>query len=79
MPECDDQTRALVERHDKELYRGNGNPGIVTRLRLLEDNMSEIRELLQESAKSRERKINIILGALITGLIGLVLEHFKII
>lgn len=33
--------RTLVNRHDQDLYRGNGKPGITTRLQRLEDWMLE--------------------------------------
>ncbi len=29
----------LVERHDKDLYRGNGKPGLTTRMQQAEDRM----------------------------------------
>lgn len=33
------ETRRMVDRHDQDLYRGNGKPGITTRLAILEDCM----------------------------------------
>lgn len=37
MPDTDSWLRRTVEQHDRDLYRGNGLPGITTRIKSLED------------------------------------------
>ena len=37
MPENESWLRRTVEQHDRDLYRGNGLPGITTRIKSLED------------------------------------------
>lgn len=33
---------SMVEKHENDLYRGNGKPGVVTRLALLEETLDKI-------------------------------------
>jgi len=35
----------MIHQHEKDLYRGNGKPGITTRLKTLEDSMERIEDL----------------------------------
>lgn len=59
---------SMVMRHEKDLYRGNGKPGICTRMETGEDRMDGI-----ESRQDKiDTKFNAIIILLITILAGLV-------
>lgn len=62
----------IVQRHEKDLYRGNGLPGITTRLKSVEDRVTTIEQLLQQKANRSDRKLNILLATTGT-LVGAVL------
>ena len=67
------------ERHDRDLYRGNGLPGITSRVKTLEDGMEDIRGYLKELRTQRDTKMNLVLGGIITLIAGWALAHFRII
>lgn len=67
--------REMVERHEKDLYRGNGLPGITTRMQNAENRVSAIERLIAEQAKKRDTKLNLVLGGIVTIATALVL-HF---
>lgn len=80
----------LVEQHDKDLYRGNGKPGLTIRMEKSEDRhlATERRvTLLEEYNHHREnrldRKINLLIGAALsltgTLIAALILSHLRVI
>lgn len=79
MPTNNGPLYETVERHERDLYRGNGKPGITTRLQTLEDDVKDILEAIKERETAHNTKMNIILAAVITGLAGMLLAHLKII
>jgi hypothetical protein len=46
---------SVVRRHDKDLYRGNGKPGLTTRMARQEDAMDAACERLDKSDKRQDR------------------------
>jgi hypothetical protein len=66
---------AKVEQHDKDLYRGNGLPGITVRMARVEDRVTVIEKHLEDKATKADRKQNVILGAMLTTL-GVLILHF---
>lgn len=65
----------IVARHDRDLYRGNGLPGITTRMAAVESRVSTIEQLLKEKANKSERKLNILLATTLT-LLGTIVLKF---
>lgn len=43
----------MVERHDKDLYRGNGKPGLTTRMEVCEERQEDMREDIQAIVKNQ--------------------------
>jgi hypothetical protein len=79
--EMEERIAALVYQHDKDLYRGNGLPGLTTRMKSAEDKMSTIENEivdLKDYNTNRENKLdtkmNIIIGSMISGLIAVVVD-----
>lgn len=50
-----DSISAMVRRHDRDLYRGNGKPGITTRLTQSEDAMDAAMDRIERSEKRQEQ------------------------
>ena len=67
------------ERHEKDLYRGNGLPGLTTRMANMETSIVAFQRILEEMKKSRDTKMNLILGGIVTLVVGLLLVHLKVI
>jgi hypothetical protein len=61
----------LIFQHDRDLYRGNGKPGVTIRLEKIEDRMDSMEKALDR----RETKQNIILGAVLS-LVGLMIAKY---
>lgn len=47
MPDFTDQYRQMVDRHENDLYHGNGKPGITNRLQVIEDDVSRSAEQVE--------------------------------
>jgi hypothetical protein len=67
------------ERHEKDLYRGNGLPGITTRMANAEKSINALQDILHEMKTQRDTKMNLVLGGIITLIAGWALAHFKLI
>lgn len=63
---------ALVDKHEQDLYRGNGKPGITTRLERSEDRLDS----LEDYNVIRNRKIETRLNLLIGGAFSLAISIF---
>lgn len=57
----------MVDRHDQDLYRGNGKPGVTTRLAVLEDCVTSINKNLSKIAW-------LIISAALTGLVAVAVD-----
>ena len=68
-----------LERHERDIYRGNGLPGLTTRMADAEKSIKTLNQILDEMKTRRETKMNLILGGLVTLIAGLLLAHLKII
>jgi hypothetical protein len=75
----------LVRQHDQDLYRGNGKPGLTVRMEKSEDRhtATEGRVLtLENYNKDREnrldKKLNILIGAILTFILAVAAQHFRI-
>jgi hypothetical protein len=79
LPESWNGLREQIERHERDLYRGNGLPGLTTRIQIVEGRMERFEKWLTDSDKRREVKQNLILGGIITLAAGLLLAHLKLI
>lgn len=62
----------LVEQHDKDLYRGNGKPGLTTRMQITEDRVDTLYEYNKKRENQHDSKLNILIGAAFTALFGIV-------
>jgi hypothetical protein len=67
----------MIERHDQDLYRGNGKPGLTTRIQMIEQDIRDICERENRAAKKRDRIELLVWGALIVALANLVSSHIK--
>ena len=87
MPENESWIRRTVEQHDRDLYRGNGKPGITTRIQSLEDCMdgvdlsklenrvSQIEKAVEEFKSGQTWIIRLLIGGLVLAALSLVLPH----
>lgn len=73
----DEETRRKVDRHDKDLYYGNGLPGITTRVALAEKaieankessekEVKDVREDMAEFKKDSKATRMMMLGVILT-------------
>lgn len=76
----------LVKQHDQDLYRGNGKPGIIVRMEKSEDRHTamevRVKSLEQYNADRENRldkKLNILIGAILTFVLALAAQHFRVI
>jgi hypothetical protein len=58
--------KTCVERHDKDLYHGNGKPGLTTRMAMMEDTMRKLSENLKWI-------VRLLIGTLITGVATMII------
>lgn len=71
------EVRRMVDRHDQDLYRGNGKPGLTTRMQMAENEIRDICEREERSAKKRDRIELLVWGALIVAIANLISAHLK--
>jgi hypothetical protein len=57
----------MVDRHDQDLYRGNGKPGLTTRVALLEDCVDSI-------SKNLSKLVWLVVSGILTGLVAVVVD-----
>jgi hypothetical protein len=69
--------RRMVERHDQDLYRGNGKPGLTERMRMAEKEIEDMVDRELRSVKKRDRVELLVWGALIVAIANLISTHFK--
>ena len=62
----------LIEQHDKDLYRGNGKPGLTTRMQIAEDRVDALYEYNKKRENQHDSKLNILIGAAFTAIFGIV-------
>lgn len=58
--------RIKVEKHDQDLYRGNGKPGITTRMAVAEKEICDMKEDLKEYKKDSKQIKLMVLGVILT-------------
>ncbi len=77
--DCNCDCCPMVRRHDKDLYHGNGKPGLTTRMMLAEEKLDTMKESVDERLDATAKLVEqinkrfwtIILG--IAGTLGLTL------
>lgn len=57
----------MAQRHDKDLYHGNGKPALTIRMALMED-------IVEKISHNLSKIVWLIVGGGITGLVALVLD-----
>ena len=67
-----DQTEDRLDIVERDMWRGNGLPGITTRLKMLEEDVSDLKLFLKESAQKRETKLNLILAGIVSLAVALI-------
>lgn len=60
---------------EKDLYHGNGKPGICTRLELLEDAVSRTEEALEKFQKGQDRITWLIVSGVILAVLNMVVHR----
>lgn len=68
----------LVEQHEKDLYRGNGLPGLTTRMKSVEDRVDKLEKFNDSRENRLDKKMNILITTVLGLLSALVLQHFKV-
>lgn len=63
-----------IKKHDKDMYEGNGKPGMTTRVSLLEADSVDFREYIEEAKDNQKWIIRLIVGVLIVGVLNLLLR-----
>lgn len=79
--ESGESIASLVRRHDKDLYRGNGKPGLTTRMARQEDAMEVAIDRLDKSDKRQDRTQSMfwaIILLLLTILGGVITDAVKV-
>ncbi len=87
MPENESWLRRTVEQHERDLYRGNGLPGITTRIKSLEDSIdgfdlsqlenrvSNLEKTVQEFKNGQAWIIRLLIGGLVLAALNLVIKR----
>lgn len=57
----------MVDRHDQDMYRGNGKPGITTRIAILEDCVEKI-------SRNLSKIVWIFVSGFVTGIVALIID-----
>lgn len=69
-----DHLEAKVQKHDIDLYYGNGKPGLTTRIALTEDRIDGVKEIIDKIAATQSRTMLIVLATLLTVLGDIVIR-----
>lgn len=64
-----------VKRLVKDVYYGNGKPGITTRVQLLEDAVERIGETLERFNKLQDKIVWLLVGTVALAVLNLVIKH----
>ena len=87
MPESESWIRRMVEQHDRDLYRGNGKPGITTRIQSLEDavdgvdlsrleaRVMQTEQYIKDFKAGQSWIIRLLVGGIILAVLDLILHH----
>lgn len=87
MAENESWIRRVIEQHDRDLYRGNGKPGITTRIQSLEEAIDgvdlsrlearviQLEQTVKEFKDGQKWIIRLLLGGLILAVLNLVIPH----
>lgn len=67
-------TSGRIRKIEKDLYFGNGKPGITTRLELLEDAVDRIEQTLKDFQKGQDWLIRLVAGGLILAVLNMVIR-----
>lgn len=74
-----EELSSVVQRHENDLYRGNGKPGLTTRMAVVEDrqdtqedDMNQFRESLDELKRQGNRNFGMLFVSLLS-LVGLLI------
>lgn len=67
----------LVYQHDKDMYYGNGKPGLTTRMEKVEDAVKAIHDGIEKQEKKQDRIELLVWAAVIAGIANLIFGHLK--
>ena len=56
----------MVQKHDDDLYRGNGKPGLTTRVAVCEERIDGVKELLEKLTANQSKMTWLVLATLLT-------------
>lgn len=56
----------MVYKHDDDLYRGNGKPGLTTRMAVSEERIEDVKEVLDKLSSNQIKMMLLVLGTLLT-------------
>lgn len=62
----DDELRRKVDRHDCDLYYGNGKPGITTRIALAEGEIKTVKDTVDEIKRDSKAMKMMIISLILT-------------
>jgi hypothetical protein len=62
----DDEIRRKVEKHDDDLYRGNGKPGLTVRVALNEQEIATVKETVDEIKSDSKAMKRMLIGLILT-------------
>jgi hypothetical protein len=56
----------MLQKHDNDLYRGNGKPGLTTRMELCEERLRIVNNAAEEIRKDSRTIKLMVIGAILT-------------
>lgn len=65
------------EKHDQDLYHGNGKPGLTVRMELAEKEIFDMKEDIKEHRRDSKQIKMMLLGAIVAGVIDSILKLVK--
>jgi hypothetical protein len=66
--------RKDVDRHDNDLYRGNGKPGVCTRIEKTEDRVTTLERYNIDREKRLDKRMDIMIGAIFSLAVAVILQ-----
>lgn len=70
----DGELQRKVEKHDCDLYYGNGKPGITTRIALAEKEIVDVREDMTEFKKDAKATRNMVIGLILAAVVQIIVR-----
>lgn len=67
----------LVQKHDNDLYRGNGKPGLTVRMAIAEERIETVKETVDEIRKDSKAIKMMVIGVILTVLGEIVVRLVK--